>query len=116
MLLPPAMEALLAQKAYTYLEGKRIFYNPRTNQPWENHAQIRKTCWKYILKKAGVRYRNPTRHTYASMMLSAGENMLWLAMQMGHRDTEMIIKTYAKWNLIHQTKLAIILLTIGAKC
>jgi integrase len=99
MLLPPAFEALQAQKIYTYLEGKRIFHNPRTGQPWETHAQIRKTCWKYILKKAGIRYRNPyqTRHTYASMMLSAGENMLWLARQMGHRDTEMIIKTYAKW-------------------
>lgn len=99
MLLPPALEALQAQKVYTFLADKRIFHNPRTQQPWETHAQIRKTCWKYILKKAGVRYRNPyqTRHTYASMMLSAGENMLWLAKQMGHRDTEMVIKTYGKW-------------------
>jgi len=30
-------------------------------------------------------------------MLSAGENMLWVAKQMGHVDTEMIIKTYGKW-------------------
>lgn len=99
MLLPPALDALQAQKFYTFLQDKRIFHNPRTKQPWETHAQIRKTCWKYILKKAGVRYRNPyqTRHTYASMMLSSGENMLWLAKQMGHRDTEMVIKTYGKW-------------------
>jgi len=99
LLLPPALEALQKQKSYTFMAGKRIFHNPRTNKPWETHGQIRKTCWCYILKKAGVRYRNPyqTRHTYASMMLSAGENMLWLAKQMGHRDTEMIIKTYGKW-------------------
>lgn len=51
------------------------------------------------IKKAGVRYRNPyqTRHTYASMMLSAGENPLWVVTQMGHRDTEMIIKHYGRW-------------------
>lgn len=31
------------------------------------------------------------------MMLSAGENSLWVAKQMGHRDTEMIIKNYGRW-------------------
>lgn len=99
LLLPPALEALQAQKAHTFLIGKRVFHNPRTNQPWETPHQIRHNIWVRVLKKAGVRYRNPyqTRHTYASMMLSAGENMLWLARQMGHRDTEMIIRTYAKW-------------------
>ena len=82
LLLPPALEALKNQKVLTYLEGKRVFYNPRTNSPWETDGQIRKTCWTHRLKKAGVRYRNPyqTRHTYASMMLSGGENPLWACM------------------------------------
>ncbi len=99
LLLSPALEALKAQKSYTFLEGNRIFHNPRTNNPWETDGQIRKTAWRHILKKASVRYRNPyqTRHTYASMMLSAGENPLWVAKQMGHRDTEMIIKHYGRW-------------------
>lgn len=99
LLLPPALEALKNQKTFTYLEGKRVFYNPRTNTPWETDGQIRKTSWTHILRKAGVRYRNPyqTRHTYASMMLSAGENPLWVATQMGHKDTEMIIKHYGRW-------------------
>ena len=99
LLLPPALEALQNQKKFTFLAGGRVFYNPRTNTPWETDGQIRKTCWAHILKKAGVRYRNPyqTRHTYASMMLSAGENSLWVAKQMGHKDTEMIIKNYGRW-------------------
>lgn len=99
LLLPPALEALKNQKSFTFLEGKRVFYNPRTDTPWETDGQIRKTCWAHILRKAGVRYRNPyqTRHTYASMMLSAGENPLWVATQMGHKDTEMIIKHYGRW-------------------
>lgn len=44
-------------------------------------------------------YRNPyqTQHTYASMMLSAGENPLWVAQQMGHKDWGMIRKRYGGW-------------------
>ena len=51
------------------------------------------------MKKAGVRYRRPyqTRHTYASMMLSAGEHPIWVAKQMGHSDWTMIAQDYGKW-------------------
>ncbi len=99
LLLPPALAALKDQKPYTFMIGKRVFHNPRTHQPWETDHQIRRTAWIYALKKAGVRYRNPyqTRHTYASMMLSGGENMMWVATQMGHTDIQMVMKTYGKW-------------------
>jgi integrase len=98
-LFPPAIEALNGQKEYTLLANGRIFYNPRTNEPWETDGQIRKTMWIPALKRAGVIYRNPyqTRHTYASTLLSAGENPLWVAQQMGHKDWGMIRKTYGRW-------------------
>jgi integrase len=38
-----------------------------------------------------------TRHTYASMMLSAGGELFVGGIQMGHKDTEMIIKHYGRW-------------------
>jgi integrase len=46
-----------------------------------------------------VRYRYPyqTRHTYASMLLTAGEDPMWVARQMGHSDWGMIRKVYARW-------------------
>jgi len=46
-----------------------------------------------------VRYRRQyqTRHTYASMMLTAGESPVWLANQMGHSDLTMIARTYGRW-------------------
>jgi integrase len=99
LLLPLAKAALLAQKELTYLEGKRVFHNPRTGKPWETDGQIRKRGWIPILRKAGVRYRNPyqTRHTYASTLLSANENPWWVAEQMGHVDVEMVFKHYGKW-------------------
>ncbi len=99
MLLPPALEALERQKKYTFEGAERVFHNPRTNEAWETDHQIRRTAWIHTIKKAGVRYRNPyqTRHTYASMMLSGGENIMWVASQMGHVDTEMVMRTYGKW-------------------
>jgi len=46
-----------------------------------------------------VRYRKPyqTRHTYASMMLTAGENVMWVAQQMGHTDWSLTAKRYGRW-------------------
>lgn len=99
LLLPPALDALLAQKSYTFLEGDRVFHHPTLKKAWISDTQIRKPHWIGIFKRSGVRYRNfyQTRHTFASMLLSAGENMLWLSKQMGHRDAEMLIKVYTKW-------------------
>lgn len=98
-LLGPAREALEAQKAFTLLKGGEVFQNPRTGERWEGDQPIRKTLWTRALTKAGVRYRRPyqTRHTYASMMLSAGEHPMWVARQMGHADWTMIARVYGRW-------------------
>lgn len=98
-LLGPALQALKEQKAFTYLAGKEVFQNPRLMTRWAGDQAIRKTLWIYALRRAGVRYRNPyqTRHTYASMMLSAGEHPMWVSQQMGHRDWTMIARVYGRW-------------------
>ena len=98
-LLGGAMAALLAQKQHTWLAGNEVFQNPQTGARWAGDQPIRKTLWTWALKKAGVRYRYPyqTRHTYASMMLSAGEHPMWVARQMGHADWTMIARVYGKW-------------------
>lgn len=98
-LLGPALAALKAQKDYTFLAGDEVFQNPRTLERWSGDGPIRKTMWAHAVKKAGVRYRRPyqTRHTYASMMLSAGEHPMWAAQQMGHSDWTMIARVYGRW-------------------
>lgn len=80
-------------------KGEEVFQNPRLERRWEGDQPIRKTLWTGILQNAGVRYRNPyqTRHTYASMMLSAGEHPMWVAKQMGHADWTMIARVYGRW-------------------
>ncbi|HCR1244565.1 TPA: DUF3596 domain-containing protein [Pseudomonas aeruginosa] len=98
-LLGPALDALTAQKTFTFLAGLEVFQNPRTSERWTGDQPIRKTLWTHALKKAGVRYRRPyqTRHTYASMMLSAGEHPMWVSKQMGHGDWTMIARVYGRW-------------------
>lgn len=98
-LLPAALEALKAQKAFTLIEGKEIFRNPNTDKRWTGDMVIRQRMWKRILLRAGVRYRYPyqMRHTYASMMLQAGESVMWVAQQMGHTDWTFTARTYSRW-------------------
>ncbi|NIF51446.1 site-specific integrase [Burkholderia sp. Ax-1724] len=99
-LLAPARAALLAQKVLTYMADAdgAVFINPTTRERFTGPKQIRKV-WKTALKRASVRYRRPyqTRHTYASMMLSAGEHPMWVSKQMGHRDWTMIARVYGRW-------------------
>lgn len=98
-LLAPAMEALLDQRKYTFEKDQEIFQNPRTLGRWSGDQTLRKGYWIPAVEKAGVRYRRQyqTRHTYASMMLSAGEHPMWVAKQMGHSDWTMIGRIYGKW-------------------
>jgi integrase len=98
-ILAPAMEALIDQKQYTALKNKEIFQSSHTGDPLTGDQRLRKVVWQPALKRAKVKYRRPyqTRHTYASMMLTAGESIAWLAQQMGHADWASLRKTYAKF-------------------
>jgi len=64
-----------------------------------NPSTLRQRVWIPALKRAGLRIREmkQTRHSFATVALSCGENPLWKAKVMGHRNTEMIIKVYSKY-------------------
>lgn len=96
-LLPPAMEALKVQKEHTYLKGEEIFQNERQVR-WSGDQSIR-TMWKVLLRRAKVRYRYPyqMRHTWASMMLMAGEPVMWVSQQLGHTSWAFTAKTYSRF-------------------
>ncbi|SDW37802.1 tyrosine-type recombinase/integrase [Nitrosomonas communis] len=98
-MLPPVEQALISQKQHTLLQGSKIFFNPLTGKPWTGNQQIRKSLWIPLLKRANMIYRNPyqIRHIFASMMLSAGENIVWVSQQMGHSNVLITARTYARW-------------------
>jgi len=99
MLQPQAKEAILSQLKHTGKPGEIVFHDSRTDESWKNDQAIRKIIWMPALNRAGLKYRNPyqTRHTYASTLLSRGENPLWVAQQMGHKDWGQIRKVYGRW-------------------
>ncbi len=94
-----AIAALTAQKAITFLAGGHVWVNPRTGTPWATDAQLRKTLWDSLCKRAGVRYRNPyqVRHTWASSQITAGANPWFVADQLGHVDVQLVFTTYGKF-------------------
>lgn len=52
--------------------------------------------WKPGLKKAGLSPRSlyQTRHTFATLMLDAGEHPGWVQKMMGHETMQMIYEKY----------------------
>jgi len=55
--------------------------------------------WNPALKQLAIARRRPyeMRHTFASLMLGAGEDPSYVAKLMGHGSTEMLFTTYAKF-------------------
>ncbi|ENM5780284.1 site-specific integrase [Vibrio mimicus] len=84
--------------------GEYVFCNAEGN-PLDK-GNIRDRVWKPTLAKMGIPYRRPyeTRHTAASLWLSAGESPEWIARQMGHSNTKMLFEIYSRYvpNLTRQ--------------
>lgn len=92
-LLKPAIEALERQRSVTGDAGPsgRVW---QLRTPKAAHA-----VWSLALRKAGVKHRSAyqTRHTYASMLLTADEPVAWLSKQMGHGSVAYTLKVYADY-------------------
>jgi integrase len=97
-LFAPARAALLSQRDLTGEYRELVFHNPETNRGWSSDAKPR-YYWNKAIKAADVRPRPPyqTRHTFASTLLSSGENPMFVAQVLGHRDWSMLVKTYGRW-------------------
>jgi integrase len=97
-LIPAMLEALKEQKTIHESLGGEYFFCT-TGGTQVNVNNLRNRVWAPALKKANLASREmkQTRHTFATIALSCGENPLWIAKVMGHRNTEMIIKVYGKY-------------------
>jgi len=95
----PAMRSVLfkQQSICERLGSEYLFCTTEGNLL--NHANLSNRVWRPALERAGIPYRPmiQTRHSFATTALSLGENPLWIANVMGHRDTDMIIRVYAKY-------------------
>lgn len=94
-MLPTVEDALRDQLAGTQGKGAYVFSNA-----WGGPldlTNIRHRIWYPTLTRAGLRPRDfyQTRHTFASLMLQAGEDPAWIARMMGHTTTKMLYERYA---------------------
>ncbi|MCK5111082.1 MAG: site-specific integrase [Arcobacteraceae bacterium] len=97
-MLPLVEDALLKQKANTYLRNSFVFLNYLGNHLYDN-ASIRRGFWKNILMLTGLDHRDmyQTRHTFASIMISRGEDILWVSQILGHSNPNITLSIYAKF-------------------
>ena len=103
-MLPPVKETLQRQSGENFLKSPYVFSSKGGNII--DIGNLRKRIWYPALKLAELRSRTmyQTRHTFATLMLSTGENPAWIARMMGHTSVEMLFNKYSGYipNLTHQ--------------
>jgi len=65
----------------------------------QNNDKKRRLLWVQCCKLCNIKKIKPsaTRHTYASLYLSAGAKPLWVAQQLGHSSVTTTYKFYGRW-------------------
>jgi len=96
-MVDPLFAVLSKHRQESALDAKYVFTG-RKGKPLEVN-NVRNRIWYPTLAKAGLRRRTmyQTRHTFASLMLSYGEDPLWVARMFGHTSTEMLYRHYGKF-------------------
>jgi integrase len=86
------------QEAEAVLAGRgaptRVFLMP-DGAPVHDDT-FRNHVWTPILRRAGLRYRKPhtLRHTYASLLIEAGESLKYVQEQLGHHSPAFTLGVY----------------------
>ncbi|GAA7289746.1 hypothetical protein HpBGD97_13940 [Helicobacter pylori] len=92
-LLKPVEKILKELKASEPANKKFIFIDmPKRTSVFQRH-------FKKLLKALNLKDRKlyTTRHTFASLMLSQGEEAMWVSKTLGHKDLNTTYKTYSHY-------------------
>lgn len=97
-MLPAVEEALNRQKSFTYINDSYVFLNQK-KQPFQSAQSISQGYWKNVLKLCGLDYRvlYQTRHTFATLMISHGEDIVWVSKMLGHANVRITLEVYTKY-------------------
>ncbi|UOR22296.1 site-specific integrase [Helicobacter pylori] len=92
-LLEPVEKILKELKASEPDNKKMIFLNiPKRTQEFQK-------AFKALLKAVNLKEKKlyTTRHTFSSLMLSQGEEAMWVSKTLGHKDLNTTYKTYSHY-------------------
>jgi integrase len=89
---------LKEQYKLTAHKNSYVFLNDN-DEHFYDIKRIRNTHWKKVLLACNLKYRPiyHTRHTFATIMLENGEDILWVSNMLGHTDSTMTLSRYAKY-------------------
>lgn len=78
-------------------EEEYVFVNDQGRR-W-NADSFRKHRWSKIIERAGVRYRYPyqLRHSFATRLISQGENLWKISKLMGHASPQQLFEHYGNY-------------------
>lgn len=95
-MLPPVKKALLNQLKLTNKENSFVFLNHKS--PFIHSGRIN-PYWKALLENLGFAYRvfYNTRHSFASIMINYGEDMIWVSKMLGHNNLSTTLQIYTKY-------------------
>jgi integrase len=96
-LLDPLYDILKRHRETCPPQATHVFLG-RNGRPLEVN-NLRHRIWYPTLAQASLRRRTmyKTRHTFASLMLSNGEDPIWVARMLGHARLDMIFGHYGKF-------------------
>lgn len=94
-LMPLARKGFISQ---CHDRSPYVFLKPETSEPLDNDRRQHKV-WQQALREAGVRHRKAyaTRHTFATLLLRAGESIENIAAWLGHGSPQVTYDHYAAW-------------------
>jgi integrase len=93
-MLPPVKEALL-----TLTQQKEGLVFPNKLGSYLDLANIRNRIWYPTFRAIGLDPREmyQTRHSFASVMLEAGESPAWVKEMLGHTSLRMVFERYGTY-------------------
>ena len=99
--LKAALKAFLKRRKEDWLalgkEAPMWLFCDKNGQP--HRYDLYRKRWSRVLAAANIRYRSPgqLRHTFASLNLSEGKPLLWVAAELGHKDASLTLTKYSRW-------------------
>jgi len=95
----PADAGLETRRVLDGLRGLKILPADPEGRIWGMSATTFDRLWRRALKKSGLAFRKPhtLRHSFASILLSRGANILAIQKAGGWRSAQVLLQVYAKW-------------------